>query len=170
MAKKTENLVDEGFRVSLVETAYFDGDFEIPHIDAPDEIIIPKGMVPFSLRERSLRHEDFVCFYENDINFRRILTDTESFVDDLKRFPGIITPDCSLYIDAPLCVQICSVYLNRAVGAYLKQQGIYVIPNIRWGDERTFTCEISIPRNRKKQHCFNRNLRASEKCRVQIYF
>lgn len=142
MAKKTENLVDEGFRVSLVETAYFDGDFEIPHIDAPDEIIIPKGMVPFSLRERSLRHEDFVCFYENDINFRKILTDTESFVDDLKRFPGIITPDCSLYIDAPLCVQICNVYLNRAVGAYLKQQGIYVIPNIRWGDERTFTCEI----------------------------
>lgn len=142
MAKKTENLVDEGFRVSLVETAYFDGDFEIPHIDAPDKIIIPKGMIPFSLRERSLRHEDFVCFYENDINFRKILTDTESFVDDLKRFPGIITPDCSLYIDAPLCVQICSIYLNRAVGAYLKQQGIYVIPNIRWGDERTFTREV----------------------------
>ena len=53
MAKKVENLVDEGFRVSLVETAYFYGDLEIPHIDAPNEIIIPKGMVPFSLRERS---------------------------------------------------------------------------------------------------------------------
>ena len=53
MAKSKENLVDEGFRVSLVETAFFDGKFEIPHINAPDEIIIPNGMVPFSIRERS---------------------------------------------------------------------------------------------------------------------
>lgn len=142
MAKKVDTLVDEGFRVSLVETAYFDGDLEIPHIDAPDQIIIPKGMVPFSLRNRSRNYEDFVCFYEKDINFREILTNTELFIADLKRFPGIITPDCSLYIDAPLCVQICSIYLNRAVGYYLKQQGIYVIPNIRWGDERTFTLEM----------------------------
>ena len=53
MAKSKVNLVDEGFRVSLVETAFFDGKFEIPHIDAPDKIIIPSGMVPFSIRERS---------------------------------------------------------------------------------------------------------------------
>lgn len=33
---KIETLVDEGFRVSLIETAFFDGKFEIPHIDAPN--------------------------------------------------------------------------------------------------------------------------------------
>ena len=53
MTKIVDNFVDEGFRVSLVETALFDGDLEIPHVDAPTEIIIPKGMVPFSVRERS---------------------------------------------------------------------------------------------------------------------
>ena len=142
MGKGTTNLVDEGFRISLVETAFFDGKFEIPHIDAPKNIIIPKGMVPFSIRERSDGFEDFVCFYENDINFREILTHTEDYVEDLKRFPGIVSPDCSLYIDAPLCVQIADIYLNRAVGYYLSQQGIYVIPNIRWGDERTYTDEL----------------------------
>ena len=141
MVKKVEPLVDEGFRISLVETAFFDGKFEIPHIDAPKDIIIPTGMVPFSIRERSHEKNDFVCFYEHDINFREILTNTEDYVDDLKRFPGIITPDCSLYIDAPLCVQIADIYLNRAVGYYLSKQGIYVIPNIRWGDERTYTDE-----------------------------
>ena len=141
MAKKVEPLVDEGFRVSLVEKAFFDGKFEIPHIDAPKDIIIPSGMVPFSIRERSPEKKDFVCFYEHDINFREILTNTEEYVDDLKRFPGIITPDCSLYIDAPLCVQIADIYLNRAVGYYFSQQGIYVVPNIRWGDERTYTSD-----------------------------
>ena len=45
MAKSKENLVDEGFRVSPVETAFFDGKFEIPHINALNKIIIPSGMV-----------------------------------------------------------------------------------------------------------------------------
>ncbi len=138
MGKKNENLVDEGFRVSLVETAFFDGKFEIPHINAPEKIIIPNGMVPFSKRERSVDKSDFVCFYEHDTNFREILIKTEEFVDELKRYPGVISPDCSLYLDAPLCVQIADIYLNRAVGHYLQKQGLYVIPNIRWGDERTY--------------------------------
>ena len=142
MGKKIANIVDEGFRVSLVETAFFDGKFESPHIDAPNKIIIPKGMIPFSLREQSRNIDDFVCFYEYDVNFREILINTEKYVDDLKRFPGIVTPDCSLYLDAPLCVQIADIYLNRAVGYYLSKQGIYVIPNIRWGDERTYTADF----------------------------
>lgn len=142
MGKKVEKLADEGFRISLVETAFFDGKFEIPHIDSPKEKIIPRGMVPFSIRERSIDKSDFICFYEYDINFREILTDTERYVEELKQYPGIITPDCSLYIDAPLCVQIADIYLNRAVGHYLQKQGIYVIPNIRWGDERTYKADF----------------------------
>lgn len=138
MAKKN-NLVDEGFRISLIADAFFDGIFEIPHVDAPSKIIIPEGMIPFSIRERSSEYNDFVCFYEHDIKFREILTSTEDYVDDLRRFPGVITPDCSLYLDAPLCVQIAGIYLNRAVGYYLSKHGIYTVPNIRWGDERTYT-------------------------------
>ena len=53
MAKSKKKLVDEGFRVALVETAFFDGKFEIPHIDGPDKILIPEGMVPISVRERA---------------------------------------------------------------------------------------------------------------------
>ena len=43
----------------------------------------------------------------------------------------------------PLCLQIVNTYFNRAVGAYYQSRGMYVIPNIRWGDERTYTtCEL----------------------------
>lgn len=45
---KVEPLIDEGLRIALVETAFFDGDIEIPHIDAPDRIVIPQELVPFS--------------------------------------------------------------------------------------------------------------------------
>ena len=33
--------------------------------------------------------------------------------------------------------------MNRAIGAYLQSKVIYVIPNVRWGDERSYTtCEL----------------------------
>lgn len=142
MTKKFDNLIDEGLRLSLVETAFFDGDLEIPHIEAPSKIVLPHSLIPFSQRERSKEYTDFVCFYENDVKFRTVLTNTEEYVEDFKRFQGIVSPDCSLYIDAPLAVQITNLYLNRAIGYYFSKQGIYVIPNIRWGDERTYTTDV----------------------------
>ena len=39
----------------------------------------------------------------------------------------------------PLIVQLYHVYLSRAIGVWLQQQGLYVIVNVRWGDERTYT-------------------------------
>ena len=39
--------------------------------------------------------------------------------------------------------EIANTYMNRAIGQYLQQQGIYVIPNVRWCDERSYTtCEL----------------------------
>lgn len=51
--KKVEPLIDEGLRVSLVETAFFDGDIEIPHIDAPDKIVIPEENITERIRHFS---------------------------------------------------------------------------------------------------------------------
>lgn len=38
----------------------------------------------------------------------------------------------------PLVLQMTDTYLNRQIGHYLQEQGLYVIPNVRWGDERTY--------------------------------
>lgn len=134
-----KNLIDDGFRADLVETAFFDGNLEIPIIEKPNKIIIPNGLVPFSNRKRDTKHKCFVCFYEHDIRFHDCLLATDKYLDELSQYPGIISPDCSLYIDMPLCLQIANVYMNRAIGHYLQSKGLYVIPNIRWGDERTYT-------------------------------
>ena len=132
-------IIDDGFRADLVETAFFDGVFEIPIIEKPTQIIIPEGLIPFSIREQDKYHKFFVCFYEYDTRFFDCLTATDKYLDDLRLFPGIISPDCSLYLDMPLCLQIANIYMNRAIGCYLQSKGLYVIPNIRWGDKRTYT-------------------------------
>ncbi len=139
-----KTLIDDGFRADLVEKAFFDGILEIPILERPKTIITPEGMVPFSKRKYDVEHKFFICFYEHDIRFFDCLTAVDDYVEELKLYPGVVTPDCSLYLDMPLCLQIANVYMNRAIGYYLQSQGLYVIPNIRWGDERTYTT-IELP-------------------------
>jgi len=140
--EKKNTIIDDGFRSDLVRSAVFKGVFEIPYINPPRKIILPKDTIPFSLMGRTKDHSEFVVFYEHDIKFADILTATDEFLDELRKFPGVISPDCSLYRDMPLGLQIANTYMNRAIGHYLQSQGIYVIPNVRWGDERSYTTSV----------------------------
>ena len=116
---------------------------EIPIIKKPEKIVIPEALIPFSKRKRSNEHKEAIHFYEHDRVFAPLIMDVEKYLDEIKRFPAVISPDCSLYVDMPLCLQIANTYMNRAIGAYLQSKGIYVIPNVRWGDERSYTtCEL----------------------------
>ena len=135
-------IIDDGFRADLVEEATFAGVLEIPTIFKPDEFIIPVGMVPFSCRNRTDGIGKFLVFYEHDLKFNDVITATDQHLDDFRKFSGIVSPDCSLYRDMPLCLQIANIYMNRAIGHHLQQQGLYVVPNIRWGDERTYTTSV----------------------------
>lgn len=82
-------------------------------------------------------------FYEHDLKFRDLLTGVDYYLEELKKFSAIVSPDCSLYRDMPLVLQMVNVYLSRQVGHYLQEHGCYVIPNVRWGDERSYTRIIS---------------------------
>ncbi len=137
----------DGFNARLVETATFSGILEIPVIHRPDQIVVPVNLVPFSRRKSvHINPKDcFVCFYEHDRHFSTFLQEPEIFIDDLRPFAGGISPDCSLYRDSPLVIQMYNTYRNRAVGSFLQKQGLYVVPNIRWGDERSYTCECFYP-------------------------
>ena len=140
---KDKDLIDDGFNAEFVQNAIFDGLLEIPLIKNPKEIVIPKAMIPFSEMDKSKNHSEFLCFYENDLKFRDILTSTKENLEKIKKFSGVISPDCSLYYDIPLVLQMTNLYLNHQIGHYFQEQGIYVIPNVRFGDERTYKRIIS---------------------------
>ena len=102
----------------------------------------PNGIVPFSERNRAGgSFELAVGFHEMDVNFAEVLISPESYIDDFRRFAAMISPDCSLYRDAPLEVQLTNIYRNRAIGSYYQRHGVYVIPQIRWGTELTYTTD-----------------------------
>ncbi|MBE5945099.1 MAG: DUF4417 domain-containing protein [Lachnospiraceae bacterium] len=135
-----QNLFYDGFNSKLIETAFFEGFLEIPTLDAPEEIIVPTVAVPFSKRKAITNPAtEMIVFYEQDPNFREFVSIPQNFIDELNDIKIISTPDCSLYRDMPLWEQLANIGVSRSVGYYLQQQGKYVIPNARWGDERTYT-------------------------------
>ena len=135
-------IIDDGFRSDLVEGAHFDGIFEIPHVPGPNELIIPDRMIPFTKRKYRSSVKEFIVFYEHDIKFREILTSTDDYLDVLRKFTGIVNPDCSLYRDMPLTLQITNTYMSRAIGYKFWKEGLYSVPNLRWGDERSYTTDL----------------------------
>ena len=104
-------------------------------------------VIPFEkIRETGCDKRKYVHFYMHDKYFASILTSTKRYVNLLKQYDGVITPDCTLLVNQSKCLQETNTYFNRAVGFYLQKQGIPVIPNIRWSDERSYPyCFLGVP-------------------------
>ena len=115
---------------------------EIPAIERPSCTVIPDSVVPFSERGQATASNAAVCFYEMDRKFSELLTGADKYVDELRHFQAVISPDFSMHRDAPLAEQIHSLYISRAIGSYWQRRGLYVIPNIRWGSEDTYTASV----------------------------
>ena len=144
--KKT--ILDDGFQAYLTKDAVLDGEPGIPMLLDLKNTEIPKRLVPFNKINTEKDKAKYVHFYIHDYQFSQILTSTKRYVDKLKQFDGVITPDCSMLIGQAQCLQQTNTYFNRAVGLYLQRQGIPVIPNIRWSDEKSFNfCFLGVPRH-----------------------
>ncbi|MBQ7257718.1 MAG: DUF4417 domain-containing protein [Abditibacteriota bacterium] len=129
---------DDGFNPEWVEGAELDGNHQIPKIIKPDFFQIPIDVLPFSKRHQTKDYSEFIIFYENDDKFGAFVKNPEKFYDELKQFPGIIGPDVSVYVDSPLIVQMANVYRNRALCYKLQKDDFYVLPNVHWGDWRSY--------------------------------
>ena len=94
--------------------------------------------IPFNAAKRSVRFDHWVHFYLYDYIFECVWAAPGRYLSLLKGFAGVITPDYSLYRNMPLAMQIWNTYRNRALAYWLQSNGVNIIPNVRWGDERTF--------------------------------
>lgn len=139
---RNAGLLSDGCNPELVKGAEFDGIFEIPIIKKPKKLIILDKLVPFSKMDKVNKKTFAVCEYENDMEFSDLLAHPNEYVEILKQYKGFISPDCSVYRDMPLALQITNIYRNRAIGYFFQKQGVYVIPCVRWGDDRTYTTKF----------------------------
>lgn len=143
--KKT--IIDDGFQDYLVDGAKFEGTDGIPCL-LKTKHVIPASLVPFDKARTSKNKRGYLHFYIHDCKYGDILTNTKKYDDVISRYDGIITPDPTITIGMPRCIQAASTYMNRAIGYYEQCRGVPVIPNVRWGEPSTYDfCFLGIPRH-----------------------
>lgn len=87
-------------------------------------------------------------FYYDDYKFIKAWREPDFYVDRLREFKAVVSPDFSLYTDFPIALQILSCYRRQWCGAYWQSLGIDVIPDVVWGGKESFEfCFDGIPKH-----------------------
>lgn len=124
------------FHAFLVKNATYEGKEEIPCVKTSN--LLPEKVLPFSKALSSKTFDSWIHFYEADEKFERLWNNPKKYLPVIKKFKGVISPDYSLYYDMPLVMQEWNTYRGKALGHWFAENRVEVIPNVRWGDERTF--------------------------------
>lgn len=120
--------------------AEFVGEDEIPKIHIQSlNFKKPFQMIRFSDRKIASLN-DAICFYEWDKKFVNQLKDEKilKLIPTFMLAGSVVQPDYSIYADEPLILQKMAVYEKNRVAIILQSFGIEIIPNLRWGDERSY--------------------------------
>ena len=92
---------------------------------------------------------DYIAhFYYDDYKFISAWREPDKYIDRLRKFKAVVAPDFSLYTDFPITLQILSCYRRQWCGAYWESMGIDVIPDVVWGEKKSFDfCFDGIPKH-----------------------
>ena len=91
-----------------------------------------------------------MSFYVDDDKFENVWFDPDIYVGRLLNLgiPTCVSPNFSLWSDAPEATNIYQTYRARWVGRYMQEAGLKLIPDVNWCDERSFRyCFAGIPQN-----------------------
>lgn len=97
---------------------------------------------------RVQEYDKWVHFYINDFLFNRVWNNPKRYMELLTKYAGVFSPDFSLFRDTPYPVQQFNHYRRQWCGAYWQENGITVIPNVRWSDEKSYEwCFDGVPKH-----------------------
>lgn len=132
--KRVENILN-------LEQAQYEGDgkYDIPVLEPTLEVDEIKEWIGFNYVLSDKNPEGkAVHFFIDDYQFERIWNNPSKYVEKLKQYVAVTTPDFSPYGDMPLATQIFNHYRKHWVGKYLQENGVKIIPTIRAStDERS---------------------------------
>ena len=87
-------------------------------------------------------------FFIDDYQFERVWTTPSAYLDCLRGFDCVLTPDFSLYMDMPAPMQAWNRYRSQALGVYWQREGLQVVPTLSWAQPESYTfCFDGIPKH-----------------------
>lgn len=126
----------EAYNLLLFDEYDADGFYQMPMIYKED--VVPDKLIGFNYMKSSTDTDVGIHMYVDDYQFERLWNKPEAYLDELRQFQCVFTPDFSLYLDMPMAMKIWNVYRSRMLGQYWQRNGIQVIPTISWAEEETF--------------------------------
>ena len=122
------------------------GFYGIPEM-SPTQTVGNKMVRFMDWKEVDNPQEYIAHFYYDDYKFISAWREPDKYIERLREFKAVISPDFSLYTDFPRALQILSCYRRQWCGAYWQLLGIDVIPDVVWGDKESFAyCFDGIPK------------------------
>jgi hypothetical protein len=132
------------FQAFLIRGARLSENFGFPVLHPCYEI--PKDIVPFSKTKEVDNYNQFVHFYEIDSKILPFGRNPQNYFSWLIQFKGAIGCDISVCRNMPFALQVFHTYWNRALTFWLQNQNFAVVPNVRFGDEHSYSfCFEGIP-------------------------
>lgn len=128
---------NNAYNLDLIDTNYLTNDFwQIPIIE--NNNYIPKSLIGFNYAKTSKDKNAGIHFYLDDYQFERVWNKPDDYIDILRQYDCILSPDFSLYLDMPMPMKIWNIYRSRQIGQYYQSMGIKVIPTLSWAEKETF--------------------------------
>ncbi|MGN0535584.1 MAG: DUF4417 domain-containing protein [Eubacterium sp.] len=112
--------------------------FKLPLVKKQEISLEDVRLIGYDKVNQSDDYGSIVHFFLDDYRFESIYNNPEKKIETLKQYKAVLTPDFSMYVEMPIALQLFSTFKNRWVGAYLQENGISVIPTVRWGDLTSF--------------------------------
>ena len=114
------------------------GKYDIPQLIGSSRNTVPE-LIGFNYAKTAKdKQAKGVHFFLDDYQFTRLWNRPLFYLDLLKEFNVVLSPDFSLYSDFPLAMQIYNHYRKHWLAALWEHNGIEVIPTICWSDKRSF--------------------------------
>lgn len=117
------------------EKRIFDGvgKYDIPEIQGMYDVDEISDFIGWNYALKEKHPEDkAVHFFVDDYQFNRLWTNPDAYLEKLRRFQYVFTPDFSPYADFPKAVQVFNHFRKHWIGAYLQENGVRVIPTVTW--------------------------------------
>lgn len=124
-----------------LESAKFDGvgKYHIPEIKPIHEVNVEHWIgFNYCRTSRLDKSKTGVQFFIDDYQFERLWNQPDTYVNMLRDYKVLLSPDWSLYTDFPLAVQIFNHYRKHWMAAYWQSLGFNVIPTICWSDASSY--------------------------------
>lgn len=131
---------DRAYNLDLV-SIYDCGKDGMPPLRAVD--YKPDHLQGFNYAKTSKDNEAGIHFFIDDYQFERCWNEPRKYVDILRKFDCVLTPDFSLYLDMPYPMQEWNVYRSRALGYYWQREGLTVIPTLSWSTPESYRFAFS---------------------------